>query len=113
MSDNEDFWEDLLSHIRHKALVPVVGPELSVVSVGDTEQTLTTLIGQRLAERFQLKVSPGNLTMDERSRRSCRSAAEMSSNGCIGSFTTPSQNWIRRLARHSVTSPRSTTCASL
>ena len=65
MSDNEDFWEDLLSHIRHKALVPVVGPELSVVSVGDTEQTLTTLIGQRLAERFQLKVSPGNLTMDE------------------------------------------------
>ena len=45
--------------------MPVVGPDLTVVKVGDTEQTFTTLIGQRLAERYQLTVSPGTLTMGE------------------------------------------------
>ena len=51
---NEYFWEDLLSHIRQRVLVPVVGPELTVVNVGGADQTLTTLIGQRLAERYHL-----------------------------------------------------------
>ena len=53
MGMNEDFWGDLLGHIRHQVLVPVVGPDLTVVKVGDTEQTFTTLIGQRLAERYR------------------------------------------------------------
>jgi hypothetical protein len=65
MSLNEDFWEDLLSHIRERVLVPVVGPNLTVVNVGNTEQTFTSLIGQRLVERYQLTVSPGVTTMDE------------------------------------------------
>ena len=60
-----DFWEDLLSHIRQRVLVPVVGPELTVVNVGGADQTLTTLIGQRLAERYHLAVSPGTTTMGE------------------------------------------------
>ena len=46
-------------------LVPVVGPDLTVAKVGDAEQTFTTLIGQRLAERYQLTVSPGMTTMGE------------------------------------------------
>ena len=50
--DNEDFWDDLLAHIRQRVLVPVVGPDLTVVNVGNTEQTFTSLIGQRLAERM-------------------------------------------------------------
>ena len=61
----EEFWEDLLAHIRHQQLVPVVGPFLNMVKVGDAEQTFTTLIGQRLAERYQLTVSPGTTTMEE------------------------------------------------
>jgi TIR domain len=65
MGLNEDFWEDLLSHIRQRVLVPVVGPNLTVVNVGNTEQTFTSLIGQRLVERYQLTVSPGVTTMDE------------------------------------------------
>ena len=60
-----DFWGDLLAYIRQQVLVTVTGPDLSVVNVGNTEQTFTSLIGQRLAERYQLTVSPGVTTMDE------------------------------------------------
>ena len=63
--DNEDFWADLLSHIRQRVLVPVVGPDLTVVNVGNTEQTFTSLIGQRLVETYHLTVSPGMTTMGE------------------------------------------------
>ena len=63
---NEDFWDDLLGHVRQQVLVPVVGPDLTVVNVGNAEQTFSSLIGQRLAERYHLPVSPGLLTtMDE------------------------------------------------
>jgi hypothetical protein len=62
---NDDFWDDLLGHIRHQQLVPVAGPDVTVVNVGDTEQTFTTLIGQRLAERYRLPMSPGMRTMGE------------------------------------------------
>ena len=50
--NDENFWDDLLGHIRDQVLVPVVGPDLTVIKVGDAEQTLTTFIGQRLAEKF-------------------------------------------------------------
>ena len=66
MGTNEDFWDDLLGYIRDRVLVPVVGPDLNVVNVGNTEQTFSSLIGQRLAERYRLTVSPGlPTTMDE------------------------------------------------
>ena len=51
MSMDDDFWDDLLGHIRDRVLVPVVGPDLTVVDVGDAQQTFSTLIGQRLAEK--------------------------------------------------------------
>ena len=50
--NGNDFWDDLLEHIREQVLVPVVEPDLTVVKVGGAEQTLTTFIGQRLAEKF-------------------------------------------------------------
>ena len=65
MGVNDFFWRDLLSHIRRQVLIPVVGPYLNVVNVGDAEQTLTTLIGQGLADEYGLTVSPGVTTMDE------------------------------------------------
>jgi hypothetical protein len=64
VNDNEVFWEDLLSHIRQQVLIAVVGPDLTVVNVGDAEQTLTTIVGQRLAERYQLTIPPGATTGD-------------------------------------------------
>ena len=65
MGVNDYFWEDLLSHIRQQALVPVVGPELNVVSVGDAEQTLTTLIGRTLGRAVSTEGVAWELTMDE------------------------------------------------
>jgi hypothetical protein len=70
MGDNDDYWDEdtwdeLLGHIGQQTLVPVVGPGLAVAKVDNAEQTLTTLIGQRLAERFQLTLSPGMTTMGD------------------------------------------------
>ena len=59
MGGDDDFWDDLLGHIRDQELVTVVGPDVTVVNVGSAEQTLTSLIGQRLAEKYDLPVSPG------------------------------------------------------
>ena len=65
MGGDDDFWDDLLGHIRDQELVPVVGPDVTVVNVGNAEQTFNSLIGQRLAERYHLTVSPGMTTMGE------------------------------------------------
>jgi hypothetical protein len=65
MGMNEDFWGDLLAHIRHQVLVPVVGPHVTTAKTGNTEEKLTTLIGQHLAKRYDLAVSPGTTTMDD------------------------------------------------
>lgn len=62
---NEDFWDDLLAHIRQRVLVPVVGPDVTVINDGNAEQTLNTLIGQRLTQRWNLTVPTGPTTMDE------------------------------------------------
>lgn len=63
MGTSDDFWDDLLGHIRHQMLVPVVGPDLAVVKVGDAEQTFNALIGRGLAEKYRLELSPGMKTM--------------------------------------------------
>lgn len=58
---DEDFWDDLLAHLRERVLVPVVGPELITVKDGERTLQLTHLIGERLAARYKLPVqgSPG------------------------------------------------------
>jgi hypothetical protein len=63
--DTEDFWADLLSHIRDRVLVPVAGPDLNVVNVDGKEQLLTSVIGRRIADRYGLTVSPGSTTIGE------------------------------------------------
>ena len=62
---NDDFWDDLLAHIRQRVLVPVVGPDVTLVNDGSADQTFSMLIGQRLVERWNLSVPPGLTTMDE------------------------------------------------
>lgn len=64
MGVNDLFWEDLFSHIRQQVLIPVVGPDVTVVNCGNAEQTFTTLIAQRLAERYQLTVPADATTGD-------------------------------------------------
>jgi hypothetical protein len=65
MGVNDDFWDDILAHIRQQVLVPVVGPDLTVVNVDNAEQTLTSIIGQRLAERYRLTMPSGMTTMGD------------------------------------------------
>src|SRR3954451_1118978 len=63
MVEDEDFWDDLLAHIRQRVLVPIAGPDLNVVTVGEKSQTLTAIIAQRLAGRYDLDLSDTAMTM--------------------------------------------------
>jgi len=63
---NDDvFWDHLLGHIDDRRLVPVVGPELTIINTGDVEQTFSSLIGQRLANKYRLSKSSAVTTMGE------------------------------------------------
>lgn len=57
MQPDEDFWDDLLAHLRERVLMPVVGPELITVKDGDRTVQLTHLIGERLVARYKLEVN--------------------------------------------------------
>jgi TIR domain len=63
MADDEDFWADLLAHIRQRVLIPITGPDLNIVGVGDKKQTLTEIIAQRLMSRYELDMSRTDMTM--------------------------------------------------
>jgi hypothetical protein len=63
MAEDEDFWDDLLAHIRQQVLVPVVGPQLCVVTADGTRKALTELIAERLVARYDLATSPRPRTM--------------------------------------------------
>ena len=63
---NDDvFWDHLLGHIDDRRLVPVVGPELTMINTGDVEQTFSSLIGQRLASKYHLSTSSAITTIGE------------------------------------------------
>ena len=56
MLANEDFWDDLLGHLKQRVLVPIVGPELVTVEDGERRVMLVRRIAERLVERSQLKI---------------------------------------------------------
>jgi hypothetical protein len=58
LATDEDFWDDLLAHLRAGVLVPVVGPGLALVDDGARRLPLAQRIGERLAERYKLEVPP-------------------------------------------------------
>lgn len=51
MLPDEDFWDDLLAHLRERVLLPVVGPLAVTVRDGARELPLNQLIAERLAQR--------------------------------------------------------------
>ena len=65
MADNEEFWDDLLAHIRQRVLVPITGPELTIVKDGDDVRPLTEVIARRLMDRYDLDIPPTRMTMGE------------------------------------------------
>jgi hypothetical protein len=65
MADDEEFWDDLLAHIRQRVLVPITGPELTIVKDGDDVRPLTEVIARRLMARYDLDIPPTRMTMGE------------------------------------------------
>lgn len=59
MPPDDDFWDDLLAHVRAGLLLPVVGPDLTLVDDGARRLPLTQLLGERVAQRYQLVLPPG------------------------------------------------------
>jgi hypothetical protein len=59
---SEDFWDDILGHLRDRVLLPVVGPELITVQDGERRVSLSRLLGERVAARYQLDVSGSTLS---------------------------------------------------
>ena len=57
MLANDDFWDDLLGYLKDRVLIPVVGPELVTVADGARRVTLTRLLAERFAARYQLNVN--------------------------------------------------------
>jgi hypothetical protein len=56
MVADEDFWDDLLAHLKQGVLLPVIGPQLSTMTSGGRTKTVSRLIGERLADRYKLSI---------------------------------------------------------
>ena len=54
MDLSEDFWDDLLGHLRERVLVPFVGPELVTTDRGGRMTTVSRALAEQLAERYKL-----------------------------------------------------------
>ena len=50
----EDCWDDLLGHLRERVLIPFVGPDLVTMEHGGRRATVTRVLAEQLAERYQL-----------------------------------------------------------
>jgi hypothetical protein len=52
---SEDFWDDLLGHVRERVLVAFVGPDLVTVTRDGRTTSISRLLAERLAERYKLQ----------------------------------------------------------
>jgi hypothetical protein len=60
MLADEDFWDDILGHLKQSVLVPIIGPELLTTTDGERHITVARLIGESLASRYKLTVQWSN-----------------------------------------------------
>jgi TIR domain-containing protein/SIR2-like protein len=51
---SEDFWDDLLGHLRERVLVPLVGPALVTMEHAGRKATVSRVLAEQLAERYKL-----------------------------------------------------------
>ena len=65
MAVNDKFWSHLLAHLRQQVLVPVIGPDVTLVKDGDSERTLASLIAERLADQYGLTAPSGITTVGD------------------------------------------------
>ncbi len=64
---DEDAWEDLLSFIEERRVIPIVGPELLQVTTDKGPRLLYDWLGQRLAARLNVDTAdlPPNFTLND------------------------------------------------
>jgi hypothetical protein len=105
MAADEEFWDDLLAHVRQGVLVPITGPGLTIVKDGDAVRPLTEVIARRLMDRYDLNIPPMRMTMGEAAaaflRQRGRDEAERLYrvvNDVIGQFEEESCDPLRKLA---------------
>jgi hypothetical protein len=55
--DLDDFWEDFLSYVEERRVIPIVGPELLVVRIGGEQKLLYRVVAERLAEKLRVSMS--------------------------------------------------------
>ena len=65
LAEDDDFWDDLLGHLRQRVLIPITGPELNILDVDGETRTLTELIARHLVVRYDLDVPLTHMTMGE------------------------------------------------
>jgi hypothetical protein len=61
----DEFWDDILGHLRQRVLVPLVGTELVTASDGTRDLTLSQLLGRRLAEKYKLTLPSDAADLDD------------------------------------------------
>ena len=61
---DEDAWEDLLNFIEEKRVIPIVGPELTVVQTDAGPENLYTWLARALAARLGMSATTENGTLE-------------------------------------------------
>ena len=52
--DLDDFWEDFLSYVEERRVIPIIGPELLMVRAGGESVPLYRLVAERLADKLRV-----------------------------------------------------------
>jgi hypothetical protein len=107
MLGNEDFWDDILAHLKARVLLPVVGPGTLAVPSGDRSLPLDEVIGRRLADRYELDLGtdgPCGLSDAMRAFMAARGHRDMERlyrvvNDILASIDPPVPEALRQLAR--------------
>ena len=60
---DDDAWEDLLNYSEEKRVIPIVGPELTVVQTDDGPENLYTWLARSLAARLGMAAAGKNGTL--------------------------------------------------
>lgn len=55
--DLDDFWEDFLSYVEERRVIPIIGPELLQLRVGGEPVLLYRVVAERLADKLRVDMS--------------------------------------------------------
>lgn len=75
----QEVWDILLTHIERGMVIPVIGPELAVIRVGDEDRTVDQYVAHQLATKLDIPVGrdvdgDGRFTLNDVGGRGARQA---------------------------------------